>query len=280
MSAERVRQQRIAMLLRPAANQQSHGKQKHHDLIQHPAMARPADHQSVSVSERGWENGDGQHLDEVCQRRRVLIRMSPIGVEESTTVRAQVLDDFQRGHRPLSDGLPRAVESGGLSVRVEIHRHTLPRQKQRSHHRQRQQHPKDRAHQVNPEVAEGGSAIARHATNEGDSDRQAGCACKKVLHREAHDLAEVAHGGFAAIGLPGSCGSETDGGVHRQVGRHRCSHVGGIEPGEKLLQAQDDIEKQRAHHAEDHKCAGILLPGHFRLRRYSRQAIEQALRRT
>ena len=86
-------------------------KQKHHDLIQHPAVARPADHQSVSVGESGRQHRDGQHLDEVRQRRRVLVGMSAVGVEEAAAVSPQVLDDFQRRHGSLGDGLPRAVES-------------------------------------------------------------------------------------------------------------------------------------------------------------------------
>ena len=104
-------------------------------------------------------------------------------------------------------------------------------------------------------------AIARQAANKSDSDRQAGRARQKILHREANHLAEVAQCGFAAIGLPGGRGGETDGRVHRQVRRHRRGHVGGIEPGKESLQSQDGVKKQRANHSEDDECSGILLPG-------------------
>jgi hypothetical protein len=124
----RSRESRIAVLLRQAANQQPNYEQENHDPIENPAMTRPSDHQSISVRERSGEHRDSKHLDEVCQRRRVFIGMGAIRVEKPAAIGAQVLDDFQRRNRSLSDGLPRALETSGLCVRMEIHRYALPRQ--------------------------------------------------------------------------------------------------------------------------------------------------------
>ena len=55
----------------------------------------------------GWSGvrEHGGHLDEVCERRRVLVWVRGVGVHETAAVGAYHLDRHLRGHRPLRDGL-------------------------------------------------------------------------------------------------------------------------------------------------------------------------------
>ena len=53
----------------------------------------------------GRQHSDGQHPEETDKRRRILIRMCAVGIEETATVGPQILDEFQRRHRTFGDGL-------------------------------------------------------------------------------------------------------------------------------------------------------------------------------
>src|SRR5580692_2412422 len=102
------------MLLSPATDQQSDAEQEHHDAIEYPAMAGPADHHSVGIGESSREHRDGKHLDEIRQRGRILKGVRPIGIEEAASVRAEILDDLQCRDRSLSNDLPFAFERSGV----------------------------------------------------------------------------------------------------------------------------------------------------------------------
>ena len=64
-----------------------------------PALAGIADHAAEGEAQRGRDQEDRQHLDEVGQRRRVFIGMRRVGVHEAATVGAQHLDRFLRSDR-------------------------------------------------------------------------------------------------------------------------------------------------------------------------------------
>ncbi len=70
-----------------------HGKQRDEDdrhRRQHrPALPRVAHHLAEGVAQRGRDQQDRQHLDEVRQRRRILERMRRVDVEEAAAVGAQ-----------------------------------------------------------------------------------------------------------------------------------------------------------------------------------------------
>ena len=55
--------------------------------------------------EAGGDEEDGEHLQEVRERRGVLEGMRAVGVEEAAAVGAEHLDGFLRGDRALRDGL-------------------------------------------------------------------------------------------------------------------------------------------------------------------------------
>ena len=63
------------------------------------------DHPSEIVGEPARDEEDGEHLDEIGQRCRVLIRVGGIGIEKSAAIGSQHLDRHLRGHRSLCDRL-------------------------------------------------------------------------------------------------------------------------------------------------------------------------------
>ena len=115
------------------------------------------------IGERCRQHRDGQQPEEIDQRRRVLVRMGAVGVEEAAAVGSQVLDELQRGHRSLSDGLNSALQSMDFRVRRQVERHALPDQGQAAHQRHRQKNPKQSSDQVHPEVAQGGRTFPRRS---------------------------------------------------------------------------------------------------------------------
>ena len=83
------------------------------------------------------QHSDGQQAEEIGERRRVLIRMGAVGVEEAAAVGPQVLDELQRCHRSLSDSLNSTLQCVGFRVRPQIERHALPDQYEAAHQGQR-----------------------------------------------------------------------------------------------------------------------------------------------
>src|SRR5215470_2312367 len=65
---------------------------------------------------------DAEHLEKICDRRRILERMRTVGIEESTTVSTPFLDDFLRGNRALCDGL----RGNGIHYRLALAVHRGP----------------------------------------------------------------------------------------------------------------------------------------------------------
>ena len=89
---------RIAGLLGgDAAKRQRHEDHEHRDEDR-PPLARVVDHSTERVAERRRNQQDGQHLEEVGQRRRIFERMRRVHIEEAAAVRAELLDrDLARG---------------------------------------------------------------------------------------------------------------------------------------------------------------------------------------
>ena len=87
----------------------SHGEeadeQQRHGGEDRPALARVAHHAAEGVAQRGGDQEDRQHLQEIGERRGVLERVRRVGVEEAAAVGAQFLDRLLRSDRPQSDDL-------------------------------------------------------------------------------------------------------------------------------------------------------------------------------
>ena len=136
--------------------------------------------------------------------------MRAVRIEESTAVRAEVLDDLERGDRALRDDLRLVFEAGRHRVAVEVHRHALPDQDHRADECAGQQDPEHRADNIAPEVANALRSFPREPADERDADREAGGAAEKVPRGERGHLREVAHRVLARIRLPGRRRREAD----------------------------------------------------------------------
>jgi hypothetical protein len=84
-----------------------HGKhkQQRHRGQHGPALACVAHRAAEGETQRRRDQEDRQHLEEVAERRRVLVRMGRVGVEEAAAVGAQHLDGFLRSNRAHGQGL-------------------------------------------------------------------------------------------------------------------------------------------------------------------------------
>ena len=174
----------------------------------------------------------------IGERSGILERVGAVGAEESAAVGAEFLDDFLRGDRALRDHLLRHDLRGGLAVRarhlhclrldkcssgvgLQILDHALRDEHERAHQADRQQNPEQAARDVHPEIAELVGFLARDAANDGDGQHDADGGGSKVVIGETGHLREIAHGRFAAVGLPVGVGGEGRGGVERQSRRRR-----------------------------------------------------------
>ena len=70
-------EQRIAGLLGRDDHDHGHDEHHRHGRQHGPALAHVADHAAEGEAQRGRDQEDRQHLDEVGQRRRVLVRDAP-----------------------------------------------------------------------------------------------------------------------------------------------------------------------------------------------------------
>ena|SRR3974390_49127 len=69
--------------------------------------------------------------------------------------------------------------------------------------------------------------------------RQPGSHRQEVLRAKPRHLAEIAHGGFPGIGLPGRGGGETHRSVHGEIGSERRGVIRRVEPRQEVLQAEN-----------------------------------------
>jgi hypothetical protein len=155
--------------------------------------------------------------------------------------------------------------------------HALPHQREGQDQGQGQQHVKDGAHQVDPEIADTAGLLALEAPHQGHHHGHAGGGGKEVLHRQAVHLGQVAHGGLAAVGLPVGVGDEADSGVESQV-RRGVGHGLGIE-GQPQLQALQGVDGEHAEQAEGQHGAGIAAPAHVVAVAHTGQAVAEVLQR-
>ena len=96
---------RIARGFRPPAEQHASDKQDRHRGPNRPAVLLVFDHSAEVISEPAADRENGQHLDEIRERRRILERMRRVGVRVTAAVGAEHLDRDLRRHRPLHDVL-------------------------------------------------------------------------------------------------------------------------------------------------------------------------------
>jgi hypothetical protein len=93
--------------------------------------------------------------------------MSPIRVEETAAIRAEILDDLQCGYRTLRYDLLGAFHGSNHRIGVKVHRNALPNQQQGADQCSGQQDPEQGARQINPKVAQRVGELPGKAANEG-----------------------------------------------------------------------------------------------------------------
>src|SRR5581483_350143 len=80
-------------------------EQKRHRCPDGPSVALRIGHSSERIGQPAADGEDRNQLDQVRQGRRVLEWMRAVGVEETTAIGAEFLNDLLRRNRALRDGL-------------------------------------------------------------------------------------------------------------------------------------------------------------------------------
>ena len=244
-------------------------------------------HSAEVISEPAADRENGQHLDEIRERRRILERMRRICVRVSAAVRAEHLDRDLRRHRTLHDVLlgdglffrHRLVVSSlnrlalvvflfdlhfhrlrqrRLGVTVEILNHPLRYQKDRKDETNGQEQVVGQAYQIHPEIADGLGRMARDRPDERGRDRNASCGGSEIVKSQPDHLREIRHGGFAAVVLPIGVGSEADCGIEGEVVAHRSESLR-IQR-QDILQTQNRVSEEATHQTEEQHGEGVLFP--------------------
>ena len=216
VDAER-RESRIGLRFRPVADGHADNEQDAHGGENGPALPFIADHAPEDVGQRRADDEDQQHLRQVAEGGRVLVRVCRVGVEEAAAVRPQHLDGELGSRRPLRDRLLRAFERCRLHIGADVLRNPLPDEEQRGDERDRQQQVEHAAGKISPEVADRARLALREAANEGERQRHPGRRRDEVLHGETSHLHEVTHRALAAVVLPVGVGGKARGGIEGEV---------------------------------------------------------------
>jgi len=254
-------QQRVAVRLGPVADRHTGPGTARHGGEHRPALPLVADHAAEHRGQAGAEDKDGDHLDQVGERRRVLERVRRVGVEEAAAVGAQHLDCLLRGDRAEREGLLGAFQRGRIDIGTQRLRHALPDVDQGDDDRHRQQHVESDADQIGPVVADGAGrtpgeartkamAMAMPAAAEAKFCTVSPAICEKIRHRR-----------LAAVALPVGVGQEADRGVERQVGRQ--SGLAGRVEGKPVLQPQQRVEQNKTGRLEGQHADGVADPALF-----------------
>ncbi len=204
------------------------------------------------------DDGDRPGLDEVRERRRVLVRVRRVRAEIAAAVRAQLLDGHDpRGDAP-GDGLLLPLDGRGLGGALERHRRALPHHQHRHQQRQRQEHANDRTREVHVEVAEHGQAVASQAADDCHGRGDAGAGRHELQEGDDEHLREVREARLAAVVLQVRVGHE----ARDRVEGERRLHVGDrirIDR-QAALQHHDGEGRQPHDNVRDEQRHGIALP--------------------
>ncbi len=250
-------------------------------------MPRIADHDAERVAKRRRDQQNGEHFQQVRQRRRILIRMRAVGVEEAAAVGAELLDRDLRCGRPQRQGLRRHeilvrvlrwLKPRNLFVRSKILHNALRHEQQGQDQRQWHEHIKRRTHEIDPVIADrlgrSPSQPANHREENGDAGRRG----HEILHAEPGHLRQIAERGFTAVVLPVRVARKARGRVEREISRHVCEILR-IER-QRRLQPLQRIDREKPNAIEQQECDGVRLPAHLRLRIDAREPIDAALQPT
>ncbi len=103
-------EQRIAALLVVGSHCHQRQEKNRHGREHGPALARVTDHAAECVSQRGGNQDEAQHLEEIRQRSGILVRVSGVGIQEAAAVGSEFLDRFLGSHRSHGQRLRSGAE--------------------------------------------------------------------------------------------------------------------------------------------------------------------------
>ncbi len=192
-----------------------------HDRENRIALAIVANH-PTERARQGERNGEHQNdLKQARPGQRILERVRRVGVEESATVRADLLDGLLGCHRAARDDRVCAGDRRVVLERIEVLNHAGDDQNHRGNNRQRQENTQDSAGDIHPEVSDGQRLATREPAYQGDRDRDSHGGRREVLYGEPRDLDRVTHRELRRIRLPVGVGDKGDRRVPRESLLHR-----------------------------------------------------------
>ena len=144
--------------------------------------------------------------------------MRGIGVEEAAAIGAEFLDRLLAGDGAYGERLLRALERRRFDRTLERLRHAESDEREGDDDRERQEHVKRRAREVDPEIADRRRLGARQSAHQGKGHREAGRGGYEIVHGEAEHLGQVTHRRLAAVVLPIGVGDEAHRRVEGEVG--------------------------------------------------------------
>src|ERR1700730_15131072 len=154
------------------------------------------------VGQGGGDPDQQQHLNEVGERGRIFVGMGGVSIEKPAAVGAEDLDHLMRGDRSLGYRLLGALQRRRIDIRAQVLRHALPDEEKSYYDRNRQQHVKRAAGQIDPKIADAARLAPDEAANQGERQHDADRGRDKIMDREPRHLDEVAHRGLRYVGLP------------------------------------------------------------------------------
>src|SRR5207247_2899189 len=107
-------------------------------------------HDAERDRQAGGDREDEEHLEKIRERRRILVGVRGVRVEESAAIRAQFLDRFLRGDRSLRNLLQLPLERRQLLRRMKVLNHALRDEDNRGYRADREQGPRRAAGGAGP----------------------------------------------------------------------------------------------------------------------------------
>ncbi len=212
-------QMRVAVQLGPHHQSGADDKNNRHRPEDGVALTTVAYRITEGEAQCRGDQENGQHLQEVSQRRRVLKRMCGVGIEEAPAVGPQHLDRLLGSDRPHRQQTLDALQRGVGLIRVEVLQRPLLDKNQRQQQGKGQQDPQGDTGDIYPGVTQRIDAFAGKGADQGEDHRHPAGSREKVLHRQADHLTEVAQRALAAVGLPVGVRHKAHGGIQCQMPR-------------------------------------------------------------
>ena len=250
-------------------------RENSHRAENSPALTLVAHHDSVGAGEGERDKQDQEDLDEICEAVRILERVRGVRVEETATVRAELLDRFLARDGPAGNDLCSTGEGVHVLGGVEVLDGAAGDQKDRADERDRQKDAEVTAHEVNPEVTELIRAVAGNTADDHDSHADSDGGRNEVLERHAQHLREMGHRRFTAVRLPVRVGHERGCRVPRLRlfdGAEAVCH------GQPLLNTLQDVEAEHTQEGHGENVAKVNSPRVLAVCSDPREAVHEPLR--